>query len=69
MSEGEQDGKSAGTSAALGLPYTRSMDLELALTAWASSCSTSRWDCAISRILERDTRWSDGERQPGRRRA
>ena len=34
----------AGTSAALGLLYTRSMDLELALTAWASSCSMSRWD-------------------------
>lgn len=40
---------------ALGLPYTRSMDLELALTAWASSCSTSWWDCASSRMLERQT--------------
>lgn len=45
----------AGTSVALGLPYTWSMDLELALTAWASSCSTSWWDCASSRMLERQT--------------
>lgn len=51
-----QGREGAGTSAALGLPYTRSMDLELALTAWASSCSTSRWDCASSRMLERQTR-------------
>lgn len=34
----------AGTSVVRGLLYTRSMDLELALTAWASSCSMSRWD-------------------------
>lgn len=51
---------------ALGLLYTRSMDLELALTAWASSCSMSRWHSAISRMLERTgTRYSSGQVKGG----
>lgn len=49
---------------ALGLLYTRSMDLELALTAWASSCSTSRWHSAISRMLERMGTRHSGQMQP-----
>lgn len=61
-SPGEEDLSGAGTSAALALLYTRSMDLELALTAWASSCSTPRWHWAISRILEsKENRGSSGQ--------